>query len=442
MKSNFTKVGILGITSLSLILTACGGGGDGGGDGQSVVTPTDNNPPVTQPPKGEDTVPVETPIAPPPVTDPTDPVKPDTGGNPPPTPVPAPVDEINTQNETNFIKMGDKTHIGAGLAASNLISMERQNCGMGGLSNDGALVGISGQHAKYVSHVLKNSNGSAGYNIHRENSVSDLADITGKKNPFFTGDNLSDRLLAAQYSLGNSFISGENIGLRTVFASSGVGDSPEDTAIALTRSLLSAPYHLRTMVNAEMRVEGSNLITYTPNNSDPTYNKSYALISTLSSKGDSFYTQTGGILTYPCQGTTGTQTALYNESPDPTKGTGRNLRTDPIGHPVHIRLGKAKTIKVSNVKMTDVARNIDVPVNLIDKDNDPYKKTVYELPENETFILPNTDSLNSCDGKRGKYKNCGLYGNSDYRVSFDVLVDNGDLQKRSFVFKTGDSNYY
>lgn len=142
---------------------------------------------------------------------------------------------------------------------------------------------------------------------------------------------------------------------------------------------------------------------------------------------------------YPCGATTGTNTALYNESPDPTKDTGRNLRTDPIGQPVHVKMSSAKTMKVSNIKFTDVARKIDMPVQVIDYNSDPYKGTNYELPANEAFIMPLTDSLNSCE--QGTRKNCGLYGNSKYTVSFDVLVDNKDLQTKSFTFSTGSVNY-
>ncbi|MDN5566261.1 MAG: hypothetical protein L0G25_05610 [Psychrobacter sp.] len=67
--------------------------------------------------------------------------------------------------------------------------------------------------------------------------------------------------------------------------------------------------------------------------------------------------------------------------------------------------------------------------------------TVYELPANEAFILPLTDHLKSCEHKSQASTNCGLYGNSDYRVSFDVLIDNKRLVNKSFTFTTGNVNY-
>ena len=123
--------------------------------------------------------------------------------------------------------------------------------------------------------------------------------------------------------------------------------------------------------------------------------------------------------------------------------TGRNLRTDPIGQPVYVSMPSADKIKVSNIKFRDTQRNTDVPIQLIDFDNDPYSNTNYELPENEAFILPLTDALKSCEVKRraDQSQQCGLYGNTKYQVSFDILVDNQASETQSFTFTTGQVNY-
>lgn len=57
-----------------------------------------------------------------------------------------------------------------------------------------------------------------------------------------------------------------------------------------------------------------------------------------------------------------------------------------------------------------IVRKTDVPIDLIDDENDTQKGTVYDLPENKAFILPITDSLNSC-GVTSSKTNCGLYAN-------------------------------
>ena len=183
------------------------------------------------------------------------------------------------------------------------------------------------------------------------------------------------------------------------------------------------------------------MVTYKPHDKNSTNNQGYVLVSHASATKTTVDKTFSGIFTYPCQDVTDTVTALYNETPNPLKGTGRNLRTDPIGQPIYIGMPSAEKIKVSNIRVQDVQRNITVPIQLLDFDNDPYLNTTYALPENEAFILPLTDALKSCETGTNKGGNCGLYGNSQYRVSFDVLVDNKSLKSKSFTFTTGDVNY-
>jgi hypothetical protein len=103
----------------------------------------------------------------------------------------------------------------------------------------------------------------------------------------------------------------------------------------------------------------------------------------------------------------------------------------------------ATKIKVSNIKFRDTQRNTNVPIQLIDFDNDPYVNTNYALSANEAFILPLTDALKSCEVNRAanQSQQCGLYGNTKYQVSFDILVDNKNLESKSFTFTTGKVNY-
>jgi len=188
-------------------------------------------------------------------------------------------------------------------------------------------------------------------------------------------------------------------------------------------------------------VVGTGMVTYTPNGKSATNNKGYVLVSNASATKTTTNKTLEGVFTYPCQGVKGTVTALYNETPNPVRGSGRNLRTDPIGQPVYINMPSADKVKVNNVKFHDVQRNIDVPIQLLDFDNDPYKGTNYALPTNEAFILPLTDALKSCESGSNKGGNCGLHGNSKYKVSFDILVDDKTLEQQSFTFTTGKVNY-
>lgn len=404
-----------GLLALSMALTACGGGGS---DGNSTGS---TKPPVT-PPVVEQPV-VEQPVTPPVVEQPVTPPS-------------------NTEKgaKTPLATIGNKNHEAASLAVTNFISLERQSCGLSGLSYDPKLAAMSIKHANYIQHVLTNTR-IGNLNPHEENGFVGFEKYTGEGNPYFTGVTFNDRLVAANPATPTYYAS-ENIVQRTLGSSDGLVESPEYAGLSMARGLMSAPYHLRMLLNPDRVKSGTSIVTFTPNGKDAATNIGYVLVDSAASASNAPPVVPEGIITYPCAATKGTVTALYNESPDPTKGTGRNLRTDPIGQPVHILMPSAKEIKVSNIKITDVARKISVPVQTVDFNNDPYLGTNYELPKNEAFIMPITDTFKSCEaGKTFNRTNCGLYGNSEYAVSFDVLVDNKTMQKKSFTFKTGNVNY-
>ncbi|WP_296208703.1 CAP domain-containing protein [Psychrobacter sp. UBA3480] len=422
MKLSVNSSTLAGIIFSSVLLTACGGGGgsDGGDSKSGTDTPAPQKPPVVVD-KPDTTTPVEEPTTPeptPPVTNPTDP---------------------ETDPETPTDSDAAEEELRAGLAVDNFFSMERISCNIGGYEQDQELAQVSNKHANYLKYLYKNAN-IANVNPHREDTYADFTDVSGPGNPFFAGAELIDRVRDADYAKNGQLV-GENIVKRTEYNPSKGKASPEEVGIEMARSLLSAPYHLRSLVNPNFKNSGSSVLTYTPFGTNKDSSFGYVLVSTSSSNEDKAFDsiKPSGITTYPCAATTGTNTGLYGESPNPVKDTGRNLATDPVGHPVHVKVWQADTIKVSNIKFTDVARNIDIPVQLVDSSNDPYKNTYYEMPENEAFFMPLTDSLQSCE--RGTRKNCGLYGNSKYKVSFDVLSDNKTLLKKEFTFSTGDVNY-
>lgn len=188
----------------------------------------------------------------------------------------------------------------------------------------------------------------------------------------------------AQYSNADFGVT-ENIAQTIYFSSAGNIVAPDVAAISMTKSLLAAPYHLRSLMMPGSSLKGTSMVAYKPNGKS-TNNQGYVLVSHASATQATKDNTVSGIFTYPCQDVTGTVTALYNETPDPVKYTGRNLRVDPIGQPVYISMPSASKIKVSNVKFHDVQRNIDVPIQLLDFDNDPYVNTNYELPANEALF--------------------------------------------------------
>ena len=398
---------------VALFLTACGGGGDGG-DSPSNSNESNSTPPASSKP--------ETPSTPTIPEEPSEPIQP------------------NVQPENDkAIASNDAI---AALVASNTISLARTSCGLEGLDNDPALEEIATKHANYIKHVFANSTPTA-FNAHYEGEIKDIKAWTGKNNPFFTGNIFEDRIRKAAYPNAMYGVT-ENIGHTYYYSSAGNIATPENAAESMAKSLLAAPYHLRSLMMPSLRLAGTSMVTYTPYGKKAAYNKGYVLNHNAAATSAINNATFKGVFTYPCQDVKGTVTALYNESPNPVKDTGRDLYMNPIGQPVYIHVPLAASIKVSNVKFHDVKRNIDVPVQLLDANDDPYKNNVaYELGANEAFIMPLTDNLKSCEIQRStsQSKQCGLYGNSEYRVSFDVLVDNKDRQSKSFTFKTGEVTY-
>lgn len=400
----------------SLFLTACGGGGDS--DNSSGTTDASDN---TQ----NDNV--AEPVTSDPITS---------------APIIATPDDQEGDAGDGSVNETDEpvdNNAQAALSANNQFSLARTSCGLNGLSVDTDLDDIAIKHANYIKYAFANSSPTS-FNAHFENEISDIAQVTGTNNPFFGGLDLADRLINADYRNSQYGVT-ENIAQSVYYSSAGNFLSTDMVARFMAKSLLAAPYHLRSLMLPTSSMVGTGMVTYKPHDKNSTNNQGYVLVSHASATKTTVDKTFSGIFTYPCQDVTDTVTALYNETPNPLKGTGRNLRTDPIGQPIYIGMPSAEKIKVSNIRVQDVQRNITVPIQLLDFDNDPYLNTTYALPENEAFILPLTDALKSCETGTNKGGNCGLYGNSQYRVSFDVLVDNKSLESKSFTFTTGDVNY-
>ncbi len=322
--------------------------------------------------------------------------------------------------------------------ANNEINLARTSCGLSALSADAELEKLAIQHAHYIDYVFANATPTV-YDAHSQSKIDDIAQVTGTNNPFFTGNELKQRLQSADYD-NIAYGVAENIAQSSYYHSTGDMVAADSAAQSMTKSLLAAPYHLRALMIPNSSLTGTGVVAYKPYAKDASTNQSYALVSYAAASKASRNISYSGIFTYPCQGVSDTVTALYNETPDPFRGA-RNLQTNPIGQPVYVNVPSAKTIKISNVSFYDVARNIEVPTQLLDIDQDPYKDTIYQLPANEAFILPLTDALKSCEHKLKTSANCGLYSNSQYRVSFEVMIDNKAVINKSFTFTTGEVDY-
>lgn len=395
--SHTSQNNVATILFLTVLLTACNGG-------------------------GEDADKTPAPRIIPPIAEPSD----------------ASIEQSNDDLDDQAVNSVGANDTNAALIANNAFSVARTSCGLNGLSADTALENIATQHANYIKYVFANSAPTL-FNAHYENEIADIANVTNANNPFFGGLDLGARLSNADYANAR-FGAAENIAQSMYYSSAGKLFSSEVMASSMAKSLLAAPYHLRSLMSPSLYLTGTGMVTYKPYNKDANDNQGYVLVNKTAATQATKNATIEGVFTYPCQGVTDTVTALYNEIPDPVKHTGRDLQQDPIGQPVYISVPSARTINISNVTFYDIRRNTNVPIELLDYRQDPYKDTANALPANEAFILPITDDLKSCEAFNSRSKNCGLHGNNEYRVSFDVLIDNKTIERKSFVFKTGAVN--
>lgn len=404
------------IAMVSATLMACGGGGGSNPTSSSTSTKPSEPSPTSQ----EDTT-INT-----------------TNTNKPLTPI------LGVSEASQLI---DKS---ASLAVLNEWNMRRMQCGIKAVKPQDNLQDASNQHAAYLAYLYANAQIQGyGYNSHGEHEDRNYIHVTGKKNPYYRGIQPSDRAKSAGYL---SLMLTENLSQGWSYSSLGHFQENTDRAVYMLNNLLAAPYHLAGLMDSRWTQGAASLITYTPYKTDSKKNRGHILETMAGIHRDDANHHTtiqgingDGIITYPCEGVTNTQTALYSESPNPFQGT-RDLRINPIGQPIWINHPTANNIVVTNVKFFDTQRKISLKTHELTKDNDPNKR----LRANEMFIIPLTDDIarNSCDANKLKLfrdsfkaNSCGLYPNTKYQVSFDISVDGKPKMSHSFTFSTGKTNY-
>ena len=346
----------------------------------------------------------------------------------------------NNSNESIDVDNDDN----ASAIANKVFNDARSRCGLDTLSPDAELKQVALGHANYIKYIFAHSQPALFY-PHYQNEIKDIKAVTSSNNPHYSGLDIKNRLFNASYAnLKYGFT--ENIAQSMYYHSAGELLSAETITTSMARSLLAAPYHLRSLMQPSSKVVGTAVVAYKPYNKDTRNNQGYVLVSNAAATADTVDANYAGVLTYPCQGVTGTVTALYNETPDPVKHTGRDLSTDPIGQPIYIKVAAADTIQIINIRFYDELRRTAIPTQVLDYQSDPYLNTDYELPKNEAFILPITDAVDSCKASIKqtmikKANNCGLQGSTEYKVSFDVIINDQRLISKSFSFMTGEVNY-
>jgi uncharacterized protein YkwD len=281
-------------------------------------------------------------------------------------------------------------------AAFDLLNAERAACGFGLLAQNTALDNAARGHADWLL-----TNNYVGH-------------YQAVGTPGFTGVVPEDRMTFAGYAVLNSFGSTE--------VASDTGGNKSGIGIVRVRSLLNAPYHMLGMVRG-WRDLGISVRDNTDVSSSNITLSSSRLIIDFGSKNISGLQEPiiGNVRTYPCNGTTGVNRQLVNETPNPVPK--RDLFINPLGSSIGVAIALGHTIAISNASILNAATGAGVVVRpAVTAANDPNATGgIYFLNFNEAFI--------SADAP--------LAALTTYQATING-TDNGVAFSRTFSFTTGN----
>ncbi|MCX8516772.1 MAG: CAP domain-containing protein, partial [Rhodoferax sp.] len=270
-------------------------------------------------------------------------------------------------------------------AAFELLNAERSRCGFGTLRQNAALDKAAKAHADW-----QNLNG---YLDHLE---------TPEAPNGFTGFGPSDRIVAAGYGTPGD-VTDEIAGRRVAYGEV----SKNGFGIAGVRSLLNAPFHMAGLVVGYRDI---GLAVRTSSEVGTNYgrvllqaNLAYLHTTPRQELSDK------DVLTYPCDGTTGTDYELTHESPNPVPG--RDLRANPLGGSVFVLLRSGHVLTITSATIIQV-NGSNVPLRM--------PAVAYRGLANEGYIVADAP----------------LLPNTQYEVVING-TNNGVPFTRQFTFTTG-----
>lgn len=272
------------------------------------------------------------------------------GGGSTPAPNPNDTNNLQTTSRANYA-IGSSQH-----AALRMLNDARGLCGFGLLNQNTTLDQAALNHAKYL----------VGEKF--DDGHSETVTASG----FFTGATTADRVRQVGYDRG--LLSAQIVSTTGVAKSAGQAEEA-------VKSLLSAPYHLSGMMSGAREV-GIAHVESSDVGQSPTPNR-LAFKMLLATQASQTIQQSAinQITTYPCQGVTGTRTALFDESPNPIPS--RNLKDDPIGQPILIHATIGQTLSDLSFSIKNPTNQL-ITAQLLTRSNDPNRL----LLSNEAIIMP------------------------------------------------------
>lgn len=287
------------------------------------------------------------------------------------------------------------------LAAFQLLNAERSRCGFGTLTRNASLDAAAKAHADYQAFY--------GIVDHLENlSTMPVG---------FTGSLPSERVIAKGYAPRLADIgpvADEITALIGTSDKAGLGASG-------VRSLLNAPYHLRGLMSGYRDIGVAVRSNADVGSSRPA---AYLQINAayLRSVGEQPF-PAAEVRTYPCEGVTGVNYRLTNESPNPVPN--RDLAVDPLGASVLVAVRPGNRLVVSSATFTQVSTGQRVATRApIGGSNDP--------------VNPDGRCAEGCFTLSEAYiaADAPMLPDTAYRVNLSG-TNNGVAFTRQFSFTTG-----
>ncbi len=283
------------------------------------------------------------------------------------------------------------------LAAYTLLNAERNRCGFGLLAQNAPLDAAARAHADYM---IINS-----LNSHLENPT--------QYPEGFTGTEPLARVRAQGYT--------DVGGLTDEFAFFTTSD-PVQTKRGLgvlgVRALLNAPYHLNGLMT------GYRDVGIAVRSNDDTGKGQRGIFVQINAG----YTASAGpqllgstdVQTYPCEGTTGVNRQLTNETPNPVPS--RDLLANPLGSSVYIAVRQGNRLAITSAAMTNASTGQAVALRTpVTSANDPYGPCLGGcFAPHQGYIVPDAP----------------LQPDTGYTVMISG-TNNGGAFSRSFTFATG-----
>lgn len=270
-------------------------------------------------------------------------------------------------------------------SAFTRLNAERSQCGFGSLKQATELDLAARNHADWQ-------------NLNNYSSHSEVPGTLG-----YTGANPLERTTFAGYA-GVEVLEGltRYVG-RTSKAGLGEGE---------LRDLFLAPYHMLALLRGSRNV-GVAIRNSVDVNASVSGVVTELEFGYLPSEGKQLPSTTD-VLTYPCEGVTGTRYRLIGESPQVEAS--RNYITNPTGQPIFVMVREGNTLVVTSISVTDTQSGTGVATKTLTFANDRNGM----LRPNEVIVIPDV----------------ALAPGTQYAVAL-AGTNSGIAFTRSFSFTTG-----